>query len=183
MKALLALLVLTTVAQAEPLPSGRIGVQAGGLGGTGADAERLGFGYQVGALAAWQPMATERRFGWSAKWSFMYTWMFDAGAARVGSQLKALQMDLMLGVRVRPGTNPSRYLTFHAGAEMLRTDQVIPPSMHRAFIGGVASVGVDQYGNLLGQAGVASLEVKLSQIGTGPTTLALVLSLSKTGTD
>ncbi len=177
--ALVMLAALATPALAEPLPPGRIGLQASIMRGTFADAERLGFGYAVGAQAAWQPMATERRFGWSAKWSFLYGWLYDAGAARVGDQLKALSMDLMLGIRIRPGVNPSRYLTLHGGAELLRTDQAIPPSMHRAFVGGVASIGLDQYKWSM----VLSVEVKVSQIGTGPTTIALVFGLAKTGED
>src|SRR5262245_31412307 len=88
-------------AAAESLPSGSLGLVAGAASGIGVDASRLGFGYQIGGQAAWQPMTTENRFGWSIKWSFVFGTMYDAGAASVGDNLLTLQMDLMLGVRIR----------------------------------------------------------------------------------
>ncbi len=166
-----------TVAHAEPLPAGSIGLQAGILAGTGADAARLGYGYQVGAQAGWAPISTEERVGWLARWSFMYGSLYSAGAARVEDNLRALQMDLMLGIRIRPGTSPSRYLTLQAGGELLRMDQVIPPDNHRAFAGGVAAIGIDQYK----YSSLFSIDVRVSQIGTGPAIIALVLGIGKTG--
>jgi len=183
MRALLAAAVSIVVlgaagaASAEPLPSGSIGLLGGAASGTGADANRLGFGYQLGAQAAWQPMATENRFGWAVKWSFVFGTMYSAGAASVGDELLTLQMDLMLGVRVRPGINPSRYVALRAGGELLRTNQTVPPQMQRAFAGGVASVGLDQYA----YGFLFNLDVRVSQIGTGPTIIALMFGASKTG--
>jgi hypothetical protein len=115
-------------AAAEPLPPGSLGMIVGAASGTGVDANRLGFGYQIGGQAAWQPMATENRLGWALKSSVAFGTMYDAGAASVGDTLKTLHMDLMLGVRVRPGVNPSRYLTLRAGGQLLRANQVVPPS-------------------------------------------------------
>ncbi|HSK00375.1 MAG TPA: hypothetical protein VK932_04000 [Kofleriaceae bacterium] len=164
-------------AAAEPLPPGSLGVIVGAASGTGVDANRLGFGYQIGGQAAWQPMATENRLGWALKWSVAFGTMYDAGAASVGDTLKTLHMDLMLGVRVRPGVNPSRYLTLRAGGQLLRANQVVPPSMERAFAGGVASVGVDQYA----YGFLFNIDVRVNQIGTGPTIIALMFGAGKTG--
>lgn len=164
-------------ASAEPLPPGSLGVIAGAASGTGADAGRLGFGYQIGGQAAWQPMVTERRLGWAIKWSAAFGTMFDAGAASVGDTLKTLHMDLMLGLRFRPGVNPSRYLTVRGGAQLLRANQVVPPSMHRAFIGAVASIGLDQYSHGF----LFSFDVRVDQLGPGPTSIALVIGAGKTG--
>jgi len=164
-------------AAAEPLPPGSIGMIVGAASGTGVDANRLGFGYQVGGQAAWQPMATERRLGWALKSSVAFGTMYDAGAASVGDTLKTLHMDLMLGLRIRPGANPSRYLTLRAGGQLLRANQVVPPSEHRAFAGGVASVGLDQYA----YGFLFNFDVRMGQIGTGPTIIALVFGAGKTG--
>ena len=175
--AITAIAALGAPAAAEPLPPRSLGVIIGAASGTGIDANRLGFGYQVGGQAAWQPMETERRLGWGLKWSVAFGTMYEAGAASVGDTLKTLHMDLMLGVRVRPGRDPSRYLTLRAGGQLLRANQVVPPSTERAFVGGVASVGLDQYA----YGFLFNLDVRVDQIGPGPTIIALVVGAGKTG--
>ena len=175
--ALAALGALAAPAAAEPLPPGSIGVIFGAASGTGVDANRLGFGYQIGGQAAWQPMATENRFGWALKWSAAFGTMYDAGAASVGDTLRTLHMDLMLGIRLRPGLNPSRYLTLRAGGQLLRADQMVPPSNQRAFAGAVASVGLDQYA----YGFLFNVDVRVNQIGGGPTIIALMFGAGKTG--
>lgn len=174
-----ALGALAAPAAAEPLPPGSIGAVFGAASGTGVDANRLGFGYQIGGQAAWQPMSTENRLGWAVKWSAAFGTMYDAGAASVGDTLRTLHMDLMLGVRIRPGVDRSRYLTLRAGGQLLRADQKVPPSMQRGFSGGVASVGLDQYA----YGFLFNLDVRVNQIGFGggPTIIALMLGASKTG--
>ena len=77
-------LAVAAPARAEPLPSGSLGVMFGAGGGTGKYARTLGLGYyQFGAQAAWQPMTTERRIGWSLKWSFVFGTMYGADSARI----------------------------------------------------------------------------------------------------
>jgi hypothetical protein len=112
-----------STATAEPLPPGSLGVSLGAISGTGPDAKNLGFGYVIGGQAAWSPMDSTQRIGWSAKWSAMFATMYSAEAARVNEQLLTLQMDLMLGIRVRPGTNPSRYITLRGGGALFRANQ------------------------------------------------------------
>jgi len=189
MRALLAVALLLAAggpARAEELPPGSIGLVGALASGTFADASRLGYGYQVGAQAAWQPMFTENRLGFSVKWSFVFGTMYSANAARVGDELLTFQMDVMVGLRMRPGSNATRYLTVRAGPQLMRTNQVIPSmadDTQRAFLGAVASVGIDQYAGIpwLGGRFLYSWEARLSQIGTGPTTLALMLGIGKTG--
>jgi hypothetical protein len=164
-------------ARADTLPPGSLGLVVGAASGTGIDASRLGFGYQVGGQAAWQPISSEQRVGWALKWSFVFGTMYDAAAASVNDELLTLQMDLLVGIRVRPGVNPSRYLALRAGGELLRTNQTVPPKMHRAFAGGVASVGIDQYA----YGFLFNVDVRVSQIGTGPTIIALMFGAGKTG--
>jgi len=171
------ILASTSTIHAEPLPPGSIGGVVGAASGIGADANRLGYGYQLGGQAAWQPMATERRYGWAAKWSFVFGTMYDAGAASVGDTLLTLQMDLMLGIRLRPRTNLGQYLTLRGGGQLLRANQLVPPQNHRAFAGAVASVGFEQYTHGL----LLDFDVRLSQIGTGPTIFAFMLGVGKTG--
>jgi hypothetical protein len=193
MRALLviALFAAPAAAHAEPLPPGSIGLVGALASGTFADASRLGYGYQIGAQAAWQPMHTEQRLNFSLKWSFVFGTMYEAGAARVGDELLTYHMDVMAGLRIRPGTSAARYITLRVGPQMLRTNQVIPSmedTTQRAFFGAAASIGVDQYAGLpfLGGRFLWSLEAKLSQIDipyvrSSPTTLSIMLGLGKTG--
>lgn len=170
---------LAGVATAEPLPRYSIGTHGGGISGTGADATNLGFGWVAGAQAALQPIRTDRRFGYSFKWSVQWGRMYGGEAARITDPLYLLQMDFLVGGRFRPGDNPSRYLTLRAGGTLLRTNQLIPPNMQRAFAGGVATVGFDQY---IWSAGfLVNVDVRFAVIGDGPATVGLMIGFSKTG--
>ncbi|MBA3454321.1 MAG: hypothetical protein H0T42_14610 [Deltaproteobacteria bacterium] len=164
-------------ASAEELPPGSLGVIVGVIAGTGADAKPLGVGYLLGGQAAWQPMSTQSRLGWSVKSSVVFGTMYSSAAARIDDELLTLQMDVMLGIRFRPGDNPSRYLTARVGGALFRANQVIPPSMQRAFAGGVASVGLDQYIS----GWLFNADVRYGLIGQGPSELGLVLGVAKTG--
>lgn len=166
-------------ARAESLPPGTIGFVFGVLSGTGADAKRLGFGYyQFGMQAAWQPTATERRWGPSVRWATMFGTLYSGTAAQIDSQLHTMQMDLMVGLRFRPWNTPTRYLTARVGGELLRSNEPIPPSMHRAFLGGIASVGLDQYvGGFM-----FNVDVRYGLIGNdGPRALALLVGVGVAG--
>jgi hypothetical protein len=168
-------------AQAEALPSGSMGLVAGASAGTGADASRLGVGYIIYPLsfqAAWQPMRTERRIGWTARWTTIFTSSGFASAAQV-ADLETMQMDLTLGLRVRPGANLRRYVTARAGAGLLRANQQIPPQMQRAFVGGVASVGLQQY--LFGTRIVLDFDLRYGLIGEGPSSIAFTAGISIAG--
>lgn len=173
----LAAALLATPAAAEPLPSGSLGLVFGGAGGTGASAKRLGLGYlQFGGQAAWQPMTTEQRFGWSVRSQFMFGRMYGADAARIDEVLRTLQMDFLVGVRLRPGANPRRYLTLHGGLELFRANQPIPPSQtQRAFAGGVVQAGVEQYafGVLL-----INVDVRYGLLFSSPAEIALLVGAS-----
>lgn len=107
----------------------------------------------------------------------MFGTMSSASAARINSELLILKMDLMPGVRLRPGVDPSRYITLRAGGMIMRTDQIIPNKMARTFVGPIASIGLDQYigGFLL------SVDLRYSMIGIGPSELGLVIGFAKTG--
>lgn len=172
-------MAMATRAAAEPLPRYSIGAVGGGISGTGSDATSLGFGWLGGAQAALQPIATERRYGWSMKWSVVWGRMYGGEAARITDPLYLLQMDLLAGIRFRPGDNPSRYLTLRAGGTLLRTNQLIPPNMQRAFAGGVATIGFDQY--VSSAAVLINVDVRFGVIGEGPATIGLMFGFSKTG--
>jgi hypothetical protein len=177
----LAVAAAATSASAEPLPSGAMGVLSGASAGTGADASRLGVGYiyPYSFQAAWQPMSTERRLGWTVRWTTqLATNLAAASAARV-TDLQTMQMDLTIGVRVRPGANLRRYLTARIGGGLFRANQQIPPKMERAFTGGVASVGVQQY--LLGTRFLLDLDVRYGLIGDGPSAISFTAGFSIAG--
>jgi len=172
-----ALVARSDAAVAEELPSGSLGLLIGLISGTGADASALGFGYLLGGQATWQPMSTESRLGWSVKSSVVFGTMYSADSARIDNELLTLQMDLMVGIRIRPGDSPSRYLTARVGGALFRANQVVPPEMQRAYAGGVASVGLDQYIS----GWLFNADVRYGLIGQGPSQLGLVLGVSKTG--
>ena len=173
----LAATLVAAQANADALPPGSIGVFAGGAAGTGADAKTLGVGYLLGASAAWQPMSTDQWINWCAKWTVAFGTMSYADAARVGDDLLTLQLDLMPGIRIRRGASRQHYITLRAGGALLRTDQVIPDRMQRAFVGAAASIGYDWY--IAGW--MVSFDVKYSMIGTGPSAIGLTLGIGKTG--
>ena len=173
-------LAFASPAAAEPLPSGSMGLLLGGVAGTGPDAKRLGFGYidAFSFQAAWAPMTTERRIGWMARWTTIFTANYGASAGQV-ADLQTMQMDLSLGLRVRPSANPRRYITAGGGLALFRANQTIPPNMERAFIGPVASVGAQQY--FLGTRLLFDFDVRYGLIGDGPTQIAFTAAISITG--
>lgn len=183
MRALLVVLLLATRASAEPLPSGTIGPVFGITSGTGADAQRLGYGiYPFGLQASWQPMSTEQRRGWSLRWATMFGWLYDGSATQIGDQLRTVQMDLTVGIRYRPWATPRRYLTLRAGGEILRVDQPIARKAgdmdtQRGFVGGIASVGLDQYVG----AFMFNIDVRYGMIATGPAQIAVMVGIGFTG--
>jgi len=187
MRRLVAAVVVTwcAAAGAEPMPSGAIGIFTGAISGSGADAKRIGAGYyQIGAQASWQPTTTEQRIGWTLRWATMFGALYGGSAQHIEPALHTLQMDLTLGVRLRPWTTVTRYLTLRGGAEILRSNEPIVTSNdpmdagHRAFFGGVASIGIDQYlGNVM-----FDIDVRYGMIGgTGPADLALITGIAFTG--
>src|SRR4051794_37624033 len=180
--AVLACLATASVAHADPLPPGSLGLVFGAVGGTQADASRIGFGYYAPLYppsfsAAWQPMTTEQRLGWAIRWTTLFGTHYNSDAARITEQLLTLQMDLTLGIRIRPGVDPARYVTLRAGAELLRANQQIPPENQRAFFGPIASIGLEQYafGFLF------DVDVQYGMIVNGPTEIALIFGASLTG--
>ena len=171
-----AVLAAGAPARGEPLPSGSLGIMFGAGGGTGKYARSLGLGYhQFGAQAAWQPMTTERRIGYSLKWSFVFGTMYDADSASVDLYLRTLQMDFLVGLRVRPGESRSRYLALRGGVELFRANQPIQPDGSRAFVGPVADAAIEQYAF---GAVLFNVDVRYGLIGSGPAEIALFAGAS-----
>ena len=167
---------LAAPVSAEPLPPGSMGVMFGAVGGTGAYARRLGLGYhQFGSQAAWQPMSTDRRIGWSLKWSFMFATMYGAESARIDTRLRTLQIDMMAGLRIRPGANPRRYLALRGGVELFRSNELIQPDNQRAFVGPVAAAALEQYAF---GAFLFNVDVHYGLIGAGPGAISLLVGAS-----
>ena len=175
---LVAIVVLAaTRAHAEPLPPGSIGGAFGGVSGAGVDAKRIGYGYQVGLMASWQPMKTERKFGWTFRGALLFSQLYNGTAAQIEPTIKTVQMDVTVGVRFRPWASPSRYLTLRAGGELLRANEKIPPLDQRAFLGGIGSVGFDQYA----YGFLFSVDVRYGLLGNGPGELALLIGIGRAG--
>ncbi len=179
--AALGLAAAASPARADDLPPGAMGVFVGAIAGTGPDASKLGAGYVAwppSFQAAWQPMKTEQRVGYTLRWSTLFSSTYNASAAQV-TDLESTEMDLTLGIRVRPGANLRRYITARVGAGVYRANQQIPPQMERAFVGAVGSVGFQQY--LLGTRLLLDVDVRYGLIGDGPTSIALTFGLSIAG--
>lgn len=182
--AALVVVALACPAGAEPMPPGAIGLVMTGISGTGASAKLLGAGLQYGGQASWQPMSTDRSLGWTLRWTTLYGYSFGGTAAQIDTHLETLEMDVMIGVRYRPWSTPRRYLTARGGLELLRTNEPIPTStaedaeQRRAFLGGVASVGLDQY---LWSFAMLSVDVRYGMIGNGPEQLALMVGFGVVG--
>jgi hypothetical protein len=174
--AALAIAATAAPADAEPLPPGSMGVAFGAGAGTGKYARSLGRGYyQFGGQAAWQPMTTEQRIGWSVKWSFVFGTMYGAESARIDPYLRTLQMDLMAGLRIRPGENPLRYVALRGGVELFRSNEVIQPDDQRAFVGPVAAAAIEQYAF---GAFLFNVDVRYGLIGSGPAEIAVLAGVS-----
>ena len=174
--AAVALLAAGLPARGEPLPSGSLGIMFGAGGGTGRYARSIGLGYhQFGAQAAWQPMTTERRIGYSLKWSFAFGTMHNAESARVDLYLRTLQMDFLAGLRIRPGESRTRYLALRGGVELFRANQPIQPDASRAFVGPVADAAIEQYAF---GAVLFNVDLRYGLIGSGPAEIALFAGAS-----
>ncbi len=175
---LLVALAISRSARAEPLPSGSMGLLLGGFAGTGADAKRLGVGYvdPFSFYAAWHPMTTEKRVGWEVRWNTIFTTHYSADAAQV-ADLQTMQMDLTIGARVRPTSNPRRYLILRGGPALLRANQRI--DMQRAFVGPVASAGFQQY--LVGTLFKLDIDVRYGLITNGPSQIVVTAGFSING--
>jgi hypothetical protein len=171
-----AALAVALPARADPLPSGSLGVMFGAGRGTGRYARSLGLGYyQFGAQAAWQPMTTEQRIGYSFKGSFLFGTMHNAESAQIDVYLRTLQMDFLAGLRIRPGESRLRYLALRGGVELFRTNEPVKPDGGRAFVGPVADAAIEQYafGAVLFNA-----DVRYGLIGSGPAEIAILVGAS-----
>jgi len=176
-----AVLVAASAAHAEPLPPGALEVFAGPDSGIGEDAKRLGFGYQIGASAAWQPIDTVRRWGPTVRWSVMFSGMYDGSAEQVNPPLRTVMMDLTAGMRYRPWASPSRYLTARIGGALFRSNDPIMGGS-RAYVGPTATVGFDQYfGSLILGLDVRAGIVPAPAVDYAPTQASVVLRVGIAG--
>lgn len=164
------------VAHGEPLPAAAFEIIPGGVSaGAGADAKTLGVGYIFGAEAAWQPMSTERRWGWTLRWATLFGRLWDGSAQQVNPPLLTVQMDVTAGLRFRPWQTPASYLTARAGVGLLRAND--PVDGARAFVGPVGAVGFDHYiGNV-----VFGADLRAGLLANGPEQLQVVVRIGLAG--
>lgn len=178
-----ALLVLTATAAADKVPNGSLGVFTGVIAGTGADNKRIGEGlYEFGAQAAFQHPESGGSWGETVRWSTMFGILWNGTASHIDSSLRTVQMDLTIGLRYRPWSSGRTFLTARLGGEILRANEPIPnaDSMtgQRAYVGGIGSVGVDQYWG----RGMLNFDVRYGLIGGGgPQSLAFMVGIAVTG--
>jgi hypothetical protein len=180
MRAVALLMIAVAVpAAAEPLPPGALEAFVGPTSGVGIDAKRIGYGYTpgvFGAAAAWQPMSTERRLGFTLRWSVGFGHLVNGRVAVIDDVLRTVQMDVTAGVRFRPWATPSRYLTLRGGIGLLRANEPII-EMQRDFVGAVGGVGLDQYFGAI----LTGVDVRYGLIANGPAQISLVLRFGIAG--
>jgi hypothetical protein len=178
MRALVVLALVAATASADPLPPGSLGiVPVGVASGTGADAKKIGAAYTFGFQAAWQPMNTDRRLGWAVRWGTFFGRYYGGSAARIDSVLRTVQMDFTAGLRFRPWDTPASYVTLRGGAEFFRMNEPIPPSMQRAFVGGITEVGYEHFGGWY----LLDVDVRYGLLGSEPSNVALLIGISLVG--
>jgi hypothetical protein len=176
-----AVLLAAGTATAEPLAPGALEIFGGAISGTGADAKRLGFGYQIGASAAWQPIDTVRRWGGTVRWSVLFGGLYDGTAEQVNPPLRTVMMDLTAGIRYRPWATPTRYLTARIGGGLFRSNDPIENGT-RAYVGPVISIGIDQYlGNIVTGIDVRYGLLPAPFLDSGPSQVAIVLRVGLAG--
>jgi hypothetical protein len=164
-------------ARADDLPSGMFGAVFGVRQGTGPVTRQFGFGALWGMEAGWQPMTTQQRIGWSIKWRTLFSGFWSNEPANLTNELRVLEMDAGVGIRITPKPGSLRYLDLGGGAALMRSnvpllpDSCNPPIGCRAFYGPYASAGLEQFvsGNVM-----LTFEIRVGLIGTGPATLSAI---------
>jgi len=101
--------------------------------------------------------------------------MYNAESAQIDVYLRTLQMDFLVGLRMRPGESRLRYLALRGGVELFRTNEPVKPDGGRAFVGPVVDAGIEQYafGAVLFNA-----DVRYGLIGSGPAEIAILVGAS-----
>jgi hypothetical protein len=181
MKAALAIALVASIsgAAADPLPPGSLGMFIGPTSGTGADAKVIGGGLTFGAQAAWQPMNTDRHFGWAVRWATMFGLLYSGSAAQIEPTLRTVQIDFTAGIRYRPWASPSSYFTLRPGVELLRLNEPLPPAMHRSFVGGIVEVGFERY--VFAHSFLVDVDLRYGLLGSEPANVALLFGFAVTG--
>ena len=96
---------------------------------------------RIGGMAAWQPISTERRWGWAVRWSTLFGHEWDASAAKRSRQIYSPSTWTSSASACGSGRGrrrENRYLTARAGGMLLRSNEPDPAEEQRAFLGGVA---------------------------------------------
>ena len=171
----LVLAVAPAAAAAEPLPSGRIALAVGIKSGTGALAGSIGRGYAVGFEAGYAPMTRTQRVGWGASWSTTWSYYWS-GSARVADEMKILEMDAGLRLRVALGARKRQVLFLGGGGALLRTNEPVFADGDRTKVGPWGGAGVEGRDPIFG-AVVIAVSVRYGLIRDGQGTLGVMLSV------
>jgi hypothetical protein len=126
-------------------------------------------------------MNSDRRFGWAVRWATLFgNYNFYQGtAAQIDSTLRTVQMDFTAGFRIRPWSTPSSYIAVRGGVELFRANEPLPPTMQRAFVGGIAEVGYEHY--LAGFSVPLDIDVRYGLVGSEPSNIALLVGIGISG--
>lgn len=170
--AVAALLLATTPARADTMPSGRLSLVGGVRNGTGALGDAFGLGAMYGVEASWEPMRDGQRVGYAIHWNVLLG-DFGADMAAITGGLDILEMSLGARLRFAPA-DTARTIFLGGGAATLRANAPLPPTDDRSYLGGFAGLGVEQ---LAWKRALVTVELRYGLIGPGPESLTFLLGV------
>jgi hypothetical protein len=166
-------------AAAEDLPPGRLGIVAGVRSGTGELADAFGLGAVFGFEAGWQPMSTEDRVGFAARWSVLWSsfdvFGYGADPESLTGSLRVLQLDAGARIRVAPRPGTGGILSAGFGVTALRSNVPLPPDQEREYVGGYGAGGIEY---LLTRRILLSVEVRYGLIFAGPGAVDVLIGVA-----
>lgn len=162
-------------AAADDLPPGFIGTVVGVRQGTGAVAPQEGLGFLWGLAAGWQPMAPNRSVGFSLRWRTLFSGYGAGDTSNLAGQLRVIEMDLGVGMRIAPRRGEGRFVDVGAGGSLLRANVPLAPDGRRDYTGPFVSFGLEQF---IGSSLSVTFEIRVGQIVTGPDTLSALVGVN-----
>ena len=119
-------------------------------------------------------MTRTQRVGWGASWSTTWSYYW-AGSARIADQMKILELDAGLRVRVALGARKRQVLFLGGGGALLRSNEPVFADGDRTKVGPWGGAGVEGRAPYLGA--VVAVTVRYGLIRDGQGTLGLMVSI------
>lgn len=173
--------VMAAVALAAPataaadLPAGRIAIAGGVKSGTGRLASSIGLGYAIGFEAGYAPMERNQRVGIGGSWATTWSY-YRGGSARVADEMRMLEMDLGVRIRVALGARKRQVMFFGGGGSLIRTNEPVFDDGDRTEYGPWGAAGIEGRDPVFG-AVLTAVTMRYAVIRDGQGTLSVMLSI------